>query len=578
MIFLGDGEVGKTSLIDKIVFDRFSEQSNPTDGLRMVNWKTHLKSFGGVSFTYRFLDFGGQEILHAMHRCFLTKHTVYVVVCESRDDTYIDSKAAWWLRTVKSFAPDCPVILALNKADQNQNVSVNELSMRESNPKLVKVLKTSAKDNKSSACGTDKLIEAIETVVPQCMDISEVGENWRGLERSLEELEKPYITSGEYRAICNKNHIIDSGTQRRMLERLRDLGIAYFYEEKDSAIADFRILNPRWLTDGMYRLILQTPNEGFIQHKRIKEILTKAPNSSDPLVHKERYTEDETEYILQIMRKFEISCDIGNGIEMIPMKMDKTPSQEAAIRPSDNFLHLRWNGAYLPDNLIHRLIVRKFDELDRSTQGTYTVWRSGGRFRSSNGCIALAEIKPEGVLDVYVSGDSHRGGLNSRRYLHSFRQEIIDILKKLNIQTETKEFICFTRDVGSDGVERQSGEIALHDVLEQLYQFPDKDVYIPGILQYLSPWKLLDQYYVEPKKIFENYQEERGYKYGRQSLNTYDGATAPEDEESIALFKWMLWFVPPLLTIMGMLILSMMGRQTIMEFILWLSHFFGTAG
>ncbi len=147
VIFLGDGGAGKSSLIERIMTDNFAFGKLPTDGMRVIKWDTDL---GGRPFRLRFLDFGGQEIMHSMHRCFLSDHTVYVVVCAVRDDTQINAVASRWLEQVQTYAPNCPVILALNKADENPSISVDETRLREQYLSLKQVLKTSAVKNKES--------------------------------------------------------------------------------------------------------------------------------------------------------------------------------------------------------------------------------------------------------------------------------------------------------------------------------------------------------------------------------------------------------------------------------------------
>ena len=390
VIFLGDGAAGKSSLIERMVNDRFVPGSLPTDGVKTTKWETPLLN---LPFTLRILDFGGQEIMHSMHRCFLTAHTVYVVVCESRDDADIDNEAARWLETVRSFAPDCPVILALNKCDLNANVSVNERDLRERNPKLKCVLKTSAKNEPDSRYGVNHLIQAIGDEIPGALNRYKVNADMLGIKETLEDMKDDYISSGRYREICAEHHITDAALQYSLLGYFRDLGVAYYYESKafDTRLESVRVLNPEWLTNGIYRLILRTPESGFLSHQTIKDTLRDGYAGD---VHSDiTYTPEETEYILHVMRYFEISHDMGNGVEMLPLKMPKTPPPTLDNFSKQNALHLRWEGTYLPNNLIHRLLIRKFEELDRNC-----VWRTGGHFvQEGGGCEALAEMNDKAL-------------------------------------------------------------------------------------------------------------------------------------------------------------------------------------
>ena len=485
VIFLGDGAAGKSSLIERMVNGTFVPGALPTDGVKTTKWEIPL---WGKPFALRILDFGGQEIMHSMHRCFLTAHTVYVVVCESRDDTDIDNEAARWLETVKAFAPDCSVILALNKADLNANVSVNERDLKERNPNLKGVLKTSAHDEPDSKYGVNHLIAAIRDEIPVAVNRYRCSEDMMGIKQALEDMPDDYIKSERYREICAEHHVTDEKLQYGLLGFFRDLGVAYYYETPsiDTRLESVRVLNPEWLTNGIYRLILRTPESGFLRHQAIKDTLRDAYAGD---IHSEiTYTPEETEYILHVMRYFEISHDMGDGVEMLPLKMSKTPPDSVDEFRKENALHLRWEGSYLPNNLIHRLLIRKFPELD-----TKCVWRTGGRFRQvGGGCEALAEMN-EKALDVYVNGDR-----DCRQYLETFRGVIRNILDGLNLKA--KEIICHT-------VNGREGQVSYQAALSHLYN-NKPEIYLANIDAFVSPAILLKEVYVDVEKELERYRQQ----------------------------------------------------------------------
>ena len=505
VIFLGDGAAGKSSLIQRMVHGDFDPAKLPTDGVKTTKWETPLLN---QSVMLRILDFGGQEIMHSMHRCFLTAHTVYVVVCESRDDADIDNEAARWLETVKAFAPDCPVILALNKCDLNANVSVNERDLKARNPKLKCVLKTSAKNEPASRYGVNHLIQAIADEIPGALNRYKVNADMLGIKETLEDMKDDYISSERYREICAEHHITDAALQYSLLGYFRDLGVAYYYESKafDTRLESVRVLNPEWLTNGIYRLILRTPESGFLSHQTIKDTLRDGYAGD---VHSDiTYTPEETEYILHVMRYFEISHDMGNGVEMLPLKMPKTPPPTLDNFNKQNALHLRWEGAYLPNNLIHRLLIRKFPELDRNC-----VWRTGGHFvQEGGGCEALAEMN-EKALNVYVNGER-----DCRQYLETFRSVIQAILTDLNLKVS--EVICCT-------VDGQEGAVPYEDVVQQYYDKRD-EIYIPGIHKYVNPAALLRDTYYNWEQEAARYRQRMGYEMFRAPEK--EPETTPEKE------------------------------------------------
>ena len=453
----------------------------------MTKWRMEIK---GEPFTLRVLDFGGQEIMHSMHRCFLTGHTVYVIVCESRNDVEIDGVAARWLETVRSFAPDCPVILALNKADLNQNVSVNETGLRKRNAQLRHVLKTSAKEApEHTLYGVNRLKAAIQELIPECVNEYPFNVDMLGVKQKLENLKeekKDYISSDEYRKICADNHIADAKLQYGLLGYFRDLGVIYFYEsgDLDHNLESVRVLNPEWLTNGIYRLILRTKESGFLTIKEIEKTL-RATYPGD--IHREiSYTPLETEFVLHVMRNFQISHYIGNGTEMLPLKLPKTPPEIVETFPRREALHLRWEGDYLPNNLIHRLLIQKFDELD-----TKRVWRTGGWFRQEGGeCEALAEMDEKG-FDLYV-----HGGRDCREYLNTFRHKIQRILFDMNLKPSEK--ICRIAENGAEG------RLPYRDVVRMYHDGKgNAEILIPGTGTYVTPIELLRETYINWKQEAE---------------------------------------------------------------------------
>ena len=527
VIFLGDGAAGKSSLIDRIVHDRFNISSMATNGVKMTKWSTSVE---GKPFTIRFLDFGGQEIMHSMHRCFLTDHTVYVVVCESREDGDIDLTAARWLETVKTFAKGCPVILALNKADINANVSVNEKDLKKRNPALKCVLKTSAKVGAEELFGVRTLTDAIRSSVPDCVDsyTYRAGEDWLGVKRDLENMGAdyvPYISNERYRSICEERHITEPQMQRDMLKLFAELGVAYYYEPESGEDSDgYEVLNPEWLTNGIYRLILRTPEGGFLPQSEIRETLGKAYFGD---IRETTYDERETKFILQVMRTFEISHKLDSGYEMLPMKMVKTPPEAADSFPKEAALHLKWVGAYLPNNFVHRLMIRKFLELD-----TNRVWRTGGVFasREMRGVTALAEMN-EKALDLYVVGNAREdrlkpGETEQKRYLDEFRTEIQRIIMDLNL--DAAEVVCYR----ADGME---GEIPYEDAMLQYYNRPMQDIYILGTEKWVRPDILLKSVYYDFEEKYQLYADRQRYRREEEQGENPTPPAEPETETALSI-------------------------------------------
>ncbi|MBQ9348336.1 MAG: TIR domain-containing protein [Oscillibacter sp.] len=484
VIFLGDGAAGKSSLIERMVNNTFAENSLPTDGVKLTRWttrpdkdKTPLK-LDGKPLVLRLMDFGGQEIMHAMHRCFLTAHTVYVIVCESRNDANIDSDALRWVETVQSFAPDCPVILALNKSDLNVQVTVDETALKAVNQNFIGAIRTSAKTDKDP--GVKSLEKYIFDAVPGCLSQLTGNKGFLGLKQELEEMKEDYIIPEKFQERCNHFEIKET-VRTDLLNWFRDLGVAYPY------VVTFRevyVLNPAWLTNGIYRLILRTPPTGFLPHSVIRETLgTGFARDVDP---DKTYTPQEMDFILHVMRQFEISLNVTtdrvqnghvqDGVEMVPMKMEKNTPERVKDFPYRAALHLRWEAPYLPNTLVHRLMIRRHEDLDMDC-----VWRTGGWFHRYDGGCELLAVMSDRALDVYASGDDARG------YMNTYREQILRILGELNIKAE--EFVYCT-------VNGKTGRIPFRHVLARRRKGV-REIYLGDIDEDVPVDWILRENYVE---------------------------------------------------------------------------------
>ena len=69
LILVGRGGVGKTSLVNWLLRDRFDPVEAKTEGIAISEWALRL---GGEDVRLNLWDFGGQEIMHATHQFFLT--------------------------------------------------------------------------------------------------------------------------------------------------------------------------------------------------------------------------------------------------------------------------------------------------------------------------------------------------------------------------------------------------------------------------------------------------------------------------------------------------------------------------
>ena len=125
-----------------------------------------------------------------MHRVFLTERTVYVVFLNARQDDLMDERARYWMENIKAFAPDAPVLVVINKIDQNEHPRFNEKGFIDSYGEQVKkVIRLSAKTDEKQAF-LEKLQGNINSIIMNLPTVSKkIPRSWKNLmENRLREL------------------------------------------------------------------------------------------------------------------------------------------------------------------------------------------------------------------------------------------------------------------------------------------------------------------------------------------------------------------------------------------------------
>lgn len=444
VVFLGDGGAGKSHTIARLMNDggepdRAASDGHATPGIVIRNKEYDL---GDRTIRVHYWDFGGQEILHSLHPIFFTGRTMYVILLNTRDDTQSD-RARYWLHSVKSFAPDAPVLLVLNQIDQNRNASVDEQDLRGRYDKLTRVVRLSAlrfAQDEFNDSFTKVLLEEIQNT--GFLD-ARWPAAWIRVKEKLENMQTHYITGKDYQNICRECGVDEN--QRQLLHWLSDLGITSCCAgEGDDALVDRVVLRPDWITDALCIILFagrEKAHNGLVPHGTIFNALGNAyrnPLHFAPL-SRSRYNARDVGYILGIMRRFQLSFDDGNENEFIPMLCQQNPKVNIQFFRRDvETLELNMEFGYLPNTLLHRLMLERSGELDISS-----VWYTGARFqREEQGLSAVAAIAGN-TLCIYVryTDPMHR----PNAYLTILKSHVDRIVEKMGLEPPRSQLI-YKRD------------------------------------------------------------------------------------------------------------------------------------
>lgn len=356
VLLVGQGSVGKTSLVQRLVKNHFNPAENKTEGIDIRQWPITIS---GQQIRLNVWDFGGQEIMHATHQFFLTRRSLYLLVLDARLGEE-ENRLEYWLKLIGSFGGESPVIVVGNKIDQ-QPLDLDKRGLMLKYPQIRAIVETSCLDGR----GLDELREVIAREVGSLPHLhDQLLQNWFNVKTKLEQMDRDFVPYHEYLQMCQAEGVDDDLSQRTLIGFLHDLGIVLNFQD-DPRLEETNILNPEWVTSGVYKILndeaLLTEHHGVLERATLNRIL-------DPA----RYPRDKHLFIMDMMRKFELCFDFEGFADRKFLIPDLLPKEEPDTGDWSDALAFQYHYPILPGSVISRFIVRMNHLIHRQT-----YWRSG---------------------------------------------------------------------------------------------------------------------------------------------------------------------------------------------------------
>jgi len=358
LILVGRGAVGKTSIVNRLIHGTF-EEVKKTEGIRITEWRFKVgENHGKVRLNV--WDFGGQEIMHATHQFFLTERSLYLLVLSGREGME-DADAEYWLKLIQSFGGDSPAIVVLNKIKEHP-FDVNRNALLRKYPFIREFVKTDCED----ATGTTKLRGVIERETVRLEHLRDVfPASWFSIKDRLAGMERNYLSFEEYRKECEELGEKDPEAQESLAVHLHNLGIALNYKD-DTRLRDTHVLNPHWVTSGIYKILNANRLERQKGEISLKDLLS--------MLDAKEYPAEMHEFLLDLMKKFELCFELEGkkGVYLIPELLGKQEPEDAReFNPAD-CLNFQYHYPVLPEGLLPRFVMRTHVLSDETQR-----WRTG---------------------------------------------------------------------------------------------------------------------------------------------------------------------------------------------------------
>lgn len=287
LLLIGNGKVGKSCLVERLVNDRFEPDWKSTHAVSIEQYPKHPHQ----SFQYllNLWDFGGQDIYHATHRLFMQSNAIYLLCwdweteyspqtkCIENDieRSYDNHSLAYWLAYSQSQGEGSPLIVVQTKAGIHGEQDPKEKSILKERYKAIlssfRSIESSEKDMDIN--GYNDLLSDIRKAIKKVKTGIEIPKYAFDLRQALRNKQKEgikEISFQEYEKLAGDCQIKNDGstiTPQSVLEKwLAKTGVVFY---RQGLFQNKIILDQAWAIKAIYTLF---DREGlyydFLQNKK----------------------------------------------------------------------------------------------------------------------------------------------------------------------------------------------------------------------------------------------------------------------------------------------------------------------
>ncbi len=449
LIFVGDGEVGKTSLMKQLVFGTFKEGESTTHGINKIAWEKmqyekgkwkEIQNDKGESIRINLWDFGGQHVQHYLHQFFFTQRVIYVLVLSPRNY----GKASYWLELIAKLGCDSDVLIVFNYKEEKDRQAFylgDFYQLQKQYPYLTNSFELS--------CSTGEGIEAfqtklIETILAQKDLNSQYPTNWYNIKKDLETQtkEKDYIPYEAYEAICELNDYPDEAPQKDLLVTLDKIGAIVFFDQP--ILNKLQVLNPDWITAGAYTILtskITKDKQGHLNQQDLKDIFQAEIEIFSDKKKTIKYKVHQFDFILTLMYQFDL-CQknpFEENAYLIPSVFEEKSREE--LNEYDKYKKGGKLYRFQFTSQFEMIIMQKFIARNISKCIDKDYWASGLLIKDPHSqTFALVDTtKHSQLIDFWIKGDNIRG------FWEILRNDMKDICKAYHGFQPTEQ-VYFEKD------------------------------------------------------------------------------------------------------------------------------------
>ncbi len=419
IIILGQTNTGKTSVLNRLVHDRFNLNEAATEGINIEKWSVDLATVNTSNSQSRDLacfniwDFSGRESLHSVHQNFMSERSLYLLVLDNNTSEE-HNRLEYWLQYIANFAKNSPVFIVGNKSDQAP-LDPNYQHYAQKYPNIKGVFAVSCQDASGIRALSQRLLQELATL-PQARD--SFPPSWLAVKTNLENLNKGYITYADYRQICAECDVVAESAQQTLVKLLHDLGVILKFDQHQFS-GDTPVLNTAWFMHAIYKIFsdhfLVSECKGVLAERMLTRILTPLRSNKREFT----YTSAKHRFILDMMIQLELCCEMTDRRSfLLPELLPKEELPVAAIEQWSGALQFQYHYPIFYQGIISRLMIRGRELIDGND-----FWRQGVIFKTADQRALIKSDPREKTISIWVNGSPQ----NRRDFLTKIRRYFTEI-------------------------------------------------------------------------------------------------------------------------------------------------------
>ena len=309
LILVGEGEVGKTCLMDAML-DKPWQQHSSTHGIEIHQFKA-IDPETQKEITLNGWDFGGQRVNRPTHQLFFSAPAIYLVVWKPREGPQ-QGFVREWIQLVKRREPSAKIfVIATHGGPQQRQPDIDRQELWDLFGKetLVGFFHVDSKPEHGSRKGIEELKSAIAHVAATLPEVGRVvPKNFADVRQTLRATGVPYLPLDEVLAIC-RAHNMDDEIARLFITISHRLGHLVHYEN-DPTLRDIVILRPDWLATAMSYILDDEQTRtmhGLVKFSRLAHLWDDPSRTRDS-----RYPTVLHPVFLRLMERFDLSYRVAD--------------------------------------------------------------------------------------------------------------------------------------------------------------------------------------------------------------------------------------------------------------------------